>query len=137
MLKYYLLLILMTLTLTDDKHQRFTLPSESTQNWNIKANRDKTIVLIMKGNPTTGFSWLVEDPKKIDKTILEPLNINKFNTADDYVSDPHEQGMVGYGGNFHFKFRPLKEGKTSIKFLYKQPWMPNSAYEVNVDITIE
>lgn len=88
----------------------------------------------IKGNPTTGFIWML-DPANLNKNILKPLNLNEHNSAE-YIPDTHPEGMVGFGGNYKFKFEALAEGNIDLKFINKQPWMPDIARTVSVKVKI-
>ena len=83
----------------------------------------------LEGNPTTGYSWILENPEIIKfSKVLKALNLDEeHNTTKDYVQAPCEEGMCGVGGTFIFKFeiKELKDEKdlpNSIIFSYKRPW---------------
>ena len=87
-----------------------------------------TVVLTLKSNATTGFSW--EKTDKVDKSILK-LEKN------DYLENNHPAGMVGVGGRTVIVYRALKPGKAKIDLTYMQPWEPDSEYNTNYTITVE
>lgn len=72
------------------------------------------------GNPTTGFNWYLEENS--DKANLEALNLNEYNSSENYETDAHPDGMVGVGGDYFFKFKGLNEGNYNLRFIYKRAW---------------
>ena len=95
---------------------------------NVKVAVGGTVVLTLKSNATTGFSW--EKTDKVDRDILK-LERN------DYLENNHPAGMVGVGGRTVIVYRALKPGKAKIDLTYMQPWEPDSEYNTNYTITVE
>lgn len=91
----------------------------------VDALLDQTIAINLKGNPSTGFEWLLTE------------------TAGDSVAAdglvrylPDEPGGVGVGGTYSFPFRAVRQGPTSLSFDYRQPWNPSSTLRT-FSVTIE
>lgn len=95
---------------------------------NVKVAVGGTVVLTLKSNATTGFSW--EKTDKVDRDILK-LERN------DYLENNHPAGMVGVGGRTVILYRALKPGKAKIDLTYMQPWEPDSQYNTNYTVTVE
>lgn len=72
------------------------------------------------GNPTTGYSWILEENS--DKDNLKALNLNDFGSSENYETDAHPEGMVGVGGDYFFKFKGVKEGSYNLRFIKKRVW---------------
>ena len=85
---------------------------------------DKT-TLELKGNPTTGYTWLYTIG---DETII---------SVDEDIKYLGAKGVMGAPSKFTYTIKSLKAGNTSLKFEYKRPWEEKDAeevrlYEVNV-----
>jgi predicted secreted protein len=87
------------------------------------------LVITMRGNPTTGYGWYLKNANELNEDVLIPKNLNEHNTAKDYVTDEHPEGMVGVGGSYKFKFlcNKASEENVDLVFEYKRPWEKNEA----------
>ncbi len=84
----------------------------------------KTIEL--KGNPTTGYTWLYEID---DESVI---------SIEEDVKYLGAKGMVGAPSLFTYTITARKSGNTKITFEYKRPWetqpaLETKVYEVSVD----
>ena len=71
----------------------------------------ETKTIQLKGNPTTGYSWIA----------LESINVeNKI----EYVSNPHKPGMDGVGGIFTITIKATTAGEGKLLLAYRRPWAP-------------
>jgi len=93
----------------------------------VKSGQKFTIEL--EGNITTGYSWFLETPEKLQESnLLKPLNLKENYSADYYTlgSNKNEQEEIkrlGSGGIFHFKFLAGENnGHEKLVFVYKRPW---------------
>lgn len=119
----------------DEDKNVFNFPNGSNT-MNVSVNNGEEFTIKLKGNPTTGYAWYLKDPTKLDKSIVKPTNLNKFNSAD-YVSDQHPEGMVGVGGSYLFKFEAVsKTDLVDINFVYKRSWETTNYKEVKVNLKI-
>ena len=122
-----------------------TSPSVSLKkeggNAELKVEDNKEFNIILEGNPTTGYSWFISNPENFKKSnVVEALNLNPGNMADDYLVNPHEHGMVGVGGCHIFKFKVNNAaGKTLPKLLFerKRPWETNKPPAAKAEITLK
>lgn len=75
--------------------------------------------IIVDENPTTGYTWTytVKDDKHV-----------KF-VSDDYKS---ESNLIGAGGSHKYEFEVLKDGVSTIKFVYKRPFETSAEKEFTV-----
>ena len=107
-------------------------------NKELKVEKNKEFNVALQGNPTTGYSWYMSNVDEVkNSNAIEILNLNKYNGADDYVHDPHEPGMAGFGGTYYFKFK-VKEANGDLPkllFVYKRAWENNA--ESNAEITLK
>lgn len=97
-------------------------------------SQPQTATLALSSNPTTGYSWRVEQEPEI------------FDITSEYVQEQADEEMVGVGGTETFTLTPKEEGSTEINFYYEQSWDKDSlathlTYRVSVDsnmqITVE
>jgi predicted secreted protein len=70
------------------------------------------IQVVLKGNPTTGYTWAVALSEK-DASILQQMG------APGYVPDSQ---LTGSGGTFTFRFKALKAGEALLKLVYARSW---------------
>ena len=92
----------------------------------IKPNSTFNVELI--GNPTTGYSWILENAEVIKNSkVLTVLNLDEeHNCSKTYIQDQCQDGMCGVGGKFvyEFKVNEIKDNDEipQIIFGYKRPW---------------
>ena len=105
----------------------------------IKVKNGSEFNIKIAGNPTTEYSWYLNNEDELKKGGVQPTNLNEYKSAD-YVQDDAPQGMVGVGGNFDFKFK-LDEGKKNVPeiiFSYKRPWEKNDGiFLIKVKVVVE
>jgi len=70
----------------------------------------------LKGNPTTGYSWIIENIDKKYAKFIEKRFVSKSN-------------LTGSGGMFSLNFRAVKPGVSDIKLVYCRPWQCNKTRE--------
>lgn len=79
--------------------------------YSITVKLGTTIKVNVKGNPTTGYSQKM--------TVCPSDSIVKaINTEPEYIPDPHEAMMVGYGGVYTFTFSAVGLGITTTTIEY-------------------
>ena len=105
----------------------------------IKVKNGSEFNIKIAGNPTTGYSWYLNNEDELKKEGVQPTNLNEYKSAD-YVQDEHPIGMAGVGGIFDFKFK-LDEGKKNvpdIRLSYKRPWEQNDGiFLIKVKVVVE
>jgi predicted secreted protein len=99
----------------------------------VKENEIFSIQL--KGNPTTGYHWAMENVDQLSSVGIQPINLGERNSGA-YVADPHEPGLVGFGGTFEFKFKAGTQSTdlSALNFVYKRPWESTSAKKVQIKV---
>ena len=76
--------------------------------------RQKVIIRIAS-NPTTGFSWEIEQ----DKELLD--------IQDEYIADPQDKPVTGAGGVQVFAMTPVAAGTVQVTFTYTRSWETSDA----------
>jgi predicted secreted protein len=71
----------------------------------------QNVVIKLKSNKTTGYSWELADP--VDTSMLQFV-------STEYIVP--ETKMVGVGGEETWTFTALKPGEATISFKYIRPW---------------
>ena len=71
-------------------------------------------VVALDGNPSTGYTWEVED---LDTNIIQQVGKTSFKS--------NNTGLVGAGGTLTLTFRVLKAGTTNLVLVYHRPWETN------------
>jgi predicted secreted protein len=105
----------------------------------IKVKSGSEFNIKIAGNPTTGYSWYLNNEDELKNGGVQPTNLDETKSAD-YDQNDAPMGMVGVPGKFNFKFK-LDEGKTNvpeIQFSYKRPWEKNDGiYLIKVKVVVE
>ena len=75
-----------------------------------EAPAPQTVTLTLDSNPTTGFSWQVEQSEEL------------FRVESIYTEDRTGEPVTGSGGTETITLTPLKAGKTEVTLTYARPW---------------
>jgi inhibitor of cysteine peptidase len=86
------------------------------------------VVISLKGNPTTGYSWSCA---KIEGDAA--VAVGKV----AYVRDPSGPRRAGSGGTFVATFKATKIGKSKITLEYKRPWEKGKPAAETFTLTVE
>lgn len=93
-------------------------------------NVGDTILVVLEGNPTTGYSWagaLDEQSAAVLEQQGEPV----------YAEDTVEEDVVGAGGAFTFTFTAAEEGEATITLVYARTWEsvdPAETFEAQISV---
>jgi predicted secreted protein len=114
-----------------------SLKQESKET-SINVKQGEIFNISLEGNITTGYSWFLNNKEELIKSKIIPLNLDDYNSAE-YISVPHEEGMVGFGGTFNFLFKLENNSNLpKIIFEYLRSFEPeNIVYRVEVTINVE
>ncbi|MCR5138534.1 MAG: protease inhibitor I42 family protein [Oscillospiraceae bacterium] len=69
----------------------------------------QSVTLTLDSNPTTGFSWQVEQSEEL------------FQVDKVYTADERPEGTAGSGGKETITLTPVKPGKTVVTLSYARP----------------
>jgi inhibitor of cysteine peptidase len=87
-----------------------------------------TIELSLEANPSTGYSWEMDDPDP-EASLIEQIR--------DPTFVPDDPNAVGSGGTITFTFRAVDRGKMVIKLAYYPPDAAEAPTETfQVDLTV-
>jgi inhibitor of cysteine peptidase len=101
---------------------------EASDGKTIAASVGQRIVIRLKGNPTTGYSWII--------TKFEGDALGKQPQVQ-YVPDEVKDRRVGVGGTFVVQMQAAKAGSVSIAMQYARPWEKNTPPIQTFSVTIE
>lgn len=109
-----------------------------TKDTEVYVGKGTDFSISLKGNPTTGYTWVLLNPEESSK-YLKATNLKEKNQGE-YVIDKQNLELVGAGGTFVFKFDALEstDDATPLKFAYLRLWekqeniVPKYTVEVNV-----
>jgi inhibitor of cysteine peptidase len=90
----------------------------------IDLETGEEVELVLPGNPTTGYQWVVTEAP----SILEPVGEAEFVAESD---------LIGAGGEFHFRFRAIEPGTAQLSLTYERPFEevePLDAFEIEVTV---
>ena len=89
----------------------------------IELKNGDEVEFVLPGNPTTGYQWVVIDP-----SILEEVGEAEFLPESD---------LIGFGGEFHFRFVATAPGTAQLRLVYERPFEevePVDAFEIEVTV---
>ena len=108
----------------------------ASNNLIIDCKVDSEIALKFDGIPTTGYTWILSDNS--DETLLKNLNLTTDNTSKDYITvKPSKKFIVGFGGFYFFKFKPLKIGVVTLHFVHKRLWENENIEDIVIHVYIK
>ena len=90
---------------------------------------DKMLVVYLRGNPTTGYTWTVSGEGD-----------SALGSAGEYefIADSTGKDATGVGGMFKFKFGAMQNGTQTLHFVYERTFEENSAaraYDVTAEVS--
>jgi inhibitor of cysteine peptidase len=91
----------------------------------MQLKKGQTLVVTLEGNPTTGYSWEVEEP--LDEQVLRQVGEAEFKA---------ESEALGAGGVQILRFEAVNAGQITLKLVYHRPWEkdvePLETYSIQV-----
>ena len=87
----------------------------------------QAVVVSLKGNPTTGFSWALAG--------IEGQSV-ALDGKVQYKENANPEGMVGVPGMFQAKFKATKLGQFKVKLEYRRPWEKDKKAVQTFEITV-
>ena len=94
----------------------------------LEIEKNSEFSVELEGNPTTGYSWFLENLEAIkDSKVLTALDLDpETNITETYIQDPCKDGMCGVGGVFIYQFKVNEVNENTelpqLIFGYKRPW---------------
>jgi inhibitor of cysteine peptidase len=91
----------------------------------IDISTGETFEVVLEGNPTTGYSWIVEAG---DAGVVEVTGEPAFEPESD---------LVGAGGEFTFTFEGKAPGTTTLEMAYRRSFEtapPEQTFSVTVTV---
>ena len=83
-----------------------------------------TLLVELKGNPTTGYQWEVES---LDTGMLKQVGEPEFKPDSD---------LTGAGGKFTFRFEGAAAGEADLRLVYHRPWEKDAPPEETFEVTV-
>lgn len=83
-----------------------------------KVRIGQAIVVSLGGNPTTGYSWKLQEIEG-DSVTSDGVT---YKSNQPPQSDPEKEPATGFGGMYTAKFTAARAGKSVIKLVYIRPW---------------
>lgn len=77
----------------------------------IKLVKGQILTISLRGNPTTGYNWQVEDP--LEEQVLRQIGEAEFKPQSD---------LMGAPGILTLRFEALDAGQTTLTLVYHRPW---------------
>lgn len=75
----------------------------------VGLNVGDTLVLVLEGNPSTGYNW---DVGFYTLGVIEPAGEPEFQSSSD---------LLGAGGTYTFRFLAVGEGESTLRLMYSRP----------------
>jgi inhibitor of cysteine peptidase len=98
----------------------FSCNSQKGMQSDYEVNKNETFEVILKSNPTTGYSW---------KWVKNQSSKLVDSVSTTYTQDKAESGMVGVGGKEIWKFKGKESGVDTLVFEYARSWEKYAAAE--------
>lgn len=95
---------------------------------NLTLEKNQEFIIRLKGNPTTGYSWVYQATQ--DDRVAIPAGPERFSPAEG------NDGKVGAGGYFEFPFKTVTPGEKKIVFIYRRPWEKDVEPARTAELTI-
>ena len=90
----------------------------------VELQGGQTLVISLEGNPTTGYTWQVDE---VDEKVLRQVGDPGF--------EP-DSGAVGAGGVQTLRFETVTSGTTTLKLVYVRPWEEGSPPEETFSVQV-
>lgn len=100
---------------------------ESYNGKTLNLQAGDTFVLSLDSNPTTGYTWNLDDS----------WNEKMLTLVDQGYQSSTTSNIVGQGGRHYWKFKALKAGSADLKVYYARPWesvQPLKTFQVKIII---
>ena len=120
----------------EDGEEIFLLKYQKDYPLKIKTTSGKFFTIKIRGNPTTGYGWYLENPTQ-NKKFLKAFDLNEQNESIHYIPDKVPPGWTGGGGFYYFRFLALSSGEVTLIFNNKRPWDPNSSHTYSLNVIIK
>lgn len=146
---FFLICVLITLSNksrchTEDRIIRLKELNLSDEETYIPVKSGQNFTIELEGNPTTGYSWFLATPEKLQESnLLKPTNLKENNSGDYYQmgsankDNENEIRRVGAGGIFHFKFLAGENsGHEKLTFIYKRPWTDEGQIQKSINVKV-
>lgn len=88
----------------------------------------ETQVLELRGNPTTGFRWMLAEALSADS----PVSVEIV-----YESAASRKPLCGSGGVFKVSYTGVKPGETTVVLIYARPWEKDAYPFKKVNLTVK
>ncbi len=76
----------------------------------VELDSDKVLILNLPGNPSTGYSWQIEN---LDQEVLRPTGRAQLASKTLLLGAPSSQVL---------RFAGVSRGETTLKLAYRRPW---------------
>ncbi len=100
--------------------------TEKESGYTVEMAAGSVMEVILKGNPTTGYTWVVAS---VDESILTQIGEAEFKA---------ERKARGSGGTITMRFRAEGVGRTFLKLMYHRPFEkdrpPSKTFELKVEV---
>ena len=90
----------------------------------VGLNVGDTLILILNGNPSTGYTW---DVAFYVHPVIEPTG------EPEYQSDSN---LVGAGGTYTFHFLATGEGEAKLAMIYHRPFDKDAPILKTCEVTV-
>lgn len=142
-MKFFLILLIHTVlssflkntqNIPSDKKGHITFTINEDNSLVIKVEPNSLFVIKVEGNPTTGLEWIIGNEIDLSTNYVSNLTL----VEREFIPQEHEEGVVGYGGTYYFRFKSEKPTNVpiSLTFLYKRFWEHDPERTVNALINI-
>lgn len=98
---------------------------ESTKVENVGADKNQSNVILLKGNPSTGYDWEYSESK---------TGIIEISLTQQYLGDDN---IVGAPSLYRYELSAVKDGKLTLTFEYKRSWEKKAIEKIKYSVEVK
>ena len=98
--------------------------------------KEEEFALKFKGNPTTGYKWVLLNADNVNR-FFEAVNFDLKGNGE-YVPDSDDMLLDGSGGNYYYIFKAVKisDEAQSLNFSYRRSWVKEANDEPTIVVKV-
>lgn len=113
-MKHFIRVLLIAVLITGCSNAKQVNLGQNNNNQKVLLNAGDSVVISLKENPSTGYSW---------RFFLEPEQQKIIaDISETYKADNGSQKSVGAGGIKTFRFKAKHAGTITLTGYYYRPW---------------
>lgn len=105
--------------------------------YKLTVQKGDCLTLEMEGNPTTGYTWFLEDADSVKKNkIISDTNLDDRDTVEFLSQKTSKDLTVGRGGIYQFRFNASQVGNETLDFVYMRSFSGSVDTRKTVNVNV-